>query len=365
MDEPLGGLLLGSSSAGKSFLIDRTYDLMPTGGRLKATDITPQALYYLEFELCHRFVAGGERCRVEDENTAARTAALRQMRSEGRIHKWVTLNRGGEQVAVEVVKEGPIAYVESTTKKKAIILEDDLNRGFILTMNESPQQTKDVKAREADRFACTGDTDAAAILDIVCQHQQYQAALVGYPVRIPYMRAVADYLPDHEPKFRRVVKQVGGLIQAITILHQYQEGRPWDTDEDGNKFRMVATLGDYTVARKLLAGPLKEAALTEPHEQLYRLLAEAFQPGEDFDTTQVTGLVKKTTPTTLRKQLAMLAGLQLLLRVQAGKGQTATTWQLTERTLDNFNLPTVERVAQDWQAQERQQPKQPRRPETN
>jgi hypothetical protein len=355
LKNPLGGLLMGASSAGKSFLIDKIYDLMPAAGRLRATDITPQALYYVDFELSHKFIAGGERCRKEDDSTAQRTAAMRQMRSEGRLHKWVTVNRDGEQVAVEIVKEGPIAYIESTTQKKAVIFPEDLNRGLILKMNDSPGQTRKVKAREADDLACECDGEPVDVEDIQRQHQQYQAALQPYPVRIPYMRAVADYLPDHDPKFRRVVKQVGGLIQVIALLHQFQEGRPWDTDEDGNRVRMVATLADYAAARGLLLDALREATLTEKLESLYRALAKQFKPGEAFDTSQAVALVKSA-KTTLRKHLQTLAGLKLLRCVQAGKGQTATRWQLTDRTLADFTLPTVERVAEVWQAK---QPKQP------
>jgi hypothetical protein len=228
MPDPLGGLLMGASSAGKSFLIDKIYDLMPVAERLKATDITPQALYYVEFDLCNKFIAGGERCHYEDANTAQRTAAMRQMRSEGRIHKWVTINRDGELVAVEVIKEGPVAYVESTTKKKGVIFPEDLNRSLILMMDESAEQTRRVKAREAERYTFECDGEPVDVEDIQRQHQQYQAALFYHRVRIPYLKAVADYLPNHDPKFRRVVKQYTYQLRgrflpdAVRLIHQGQ-----------------------------------------------------------------------------------------------------------------------------------------------
>jgi hypothetical protein len=139
MAEPLCGLLMGASSAGKSFLLKRIYALMPDEEKIEATDITPQALFYLNFEIRNYFVAGGERCHKQDEHAAARTAAIRQLVSEGRLTKLVTERDGNRNVTRKVTVEGPIAHVESTTQKKAIVYPEDLNRRLILKMNSSPQ----------------------------------------------------------------------------------------------------------------------------------------------------------------------------------------------------------------------------------
>src|SRR5262245_6282282 len=94
LDRPLSALLQGESTAGKSFLIASIAELMPPEEILRATRMTPQALYHLEEPISHKFVVGGERSRVQDDQFADATAALRQLRSEGRITKQITQKNG-------------------------------------------------------------------------------------------------------------------------------------------------------------------------------------------------------------------------------------------------------------------------------
>jgi hypothetical protein len=115
---------MGESSSGKSWLINRTADLMPPRRVFKATRLTPQALYHLPEPIAGKYVVGGERCRVQDDVNADQTAALRQLRSEREIVKWITMREGDEFVTREVRMKGPIAHVESTTVQKAIVFPE-------------------------------------------------------------------------------------------------------------------------------------------------------------------------------------------------------------------------------------------------
>ena len=83
LPRPLSVLVQGDSSTGKSHLIARIAELFPPEQVLRATRMTPQALYHLEDPIAHKFVVGGERSRVQDDASADATAALRQLRVRG------------------------------------------------------------------------------------------------------------------------------------------------------------------------------------------------------------------------------------------------------------------------------------------
>lgn len=62
LDSPLAVIVQGPSASGKSYVIEKLAGLFPAEVVLMATDITPNALYYLAAgELEHRFVVAGGR----------------------------------------------------------------------------------------------------------------------------------------------------------------------------------------------------------------------------------------------------------------------------------------------------------------
>jgi len=80
---------------------------------IEATSLTPQALYYGEPGwLENKFLVKGERSLRNDEESADATAALRQLLSEHRITKQVTVD--GKTASIE--QRGPIAFVRRPPK---------------------------------------------------------------------------------------------------------------------------------------------------------------------------------------------------------------------------------------------------------
>jgi len=77
---PLAGIVQGPSASGKSFVIEQTSSLFPPEAVIVATQMTPQALFHMKpGSLKHRFVVGSERFRIEDDERAEATRALREM----------------------------------------------------------------------------------------------------------------------------------------------------------------------------------------------------------------------------------------------------------------------------------------------
>src|SRR5262249_52612155 len=80
LDRPLGAIVRGRSSTGKSHVVSQVARLFPADHVIHATRMTPQALYHLPpGSLAHKFVVAGERSRMQDDCQADATAALRQL----------------------------------------------------------------------------------------------------------------------------------------------------------------------------------------------------------------------------------------------------------------------------------------------
>jgi hypothetical protein len=131
LPQPLAAIVQGPTSSGKSYVIRKAASLFPPEAIILATQLTPQALFYMKpGSLVHRFVVVGERSRAENDENADATRALREMLSEGRLSKLLPMKVDGRQETVLIEQDGPIAYIESTTLSK--LFNEDANRCILL-----------------------------------------------------------------------------------------------------------------------------------------------------------------------------------------------------------------------------------------
>jgi hypothetical protein len=93
----------------------------------------------------------GERSRLEDDDTAEATRALREMLSEGRLSKLLPIKADGQLQTVLVEQDGPIAYIETTTLTK--LFNEDANRCILLSSDERPEQTRRILSTLAGVYA--------------------------------------------------------------------------------------------------------------------------------------------------------------------------------------------------------------------
>ena len=118
LEKPLAAIVQGPSSSGKSYLLDKIGFLCPPESMLMATDITPNAFYYMKAgTLIHRFVIAGERTDKHNKESSHGTKALREMLSSGRLSKSTPVRdpETGKMITELIEQEGPIAFTESTT----------------------------------------------------------------------------------------------------------------------------------------------------------------------------------------------------------------------------------------------------------
>jgi len=248
LDRPLALLVQGPSSSGKSHVLRAVARLFPAEAVFSATTLSTLSLYYAKpGTFRHRFVVCGERSRRTDEDQAEVTRALREMLSEGRIERLVTVKKHAGPPTAELVEQnGPIAYSETTTLATSDVFVEDLNRMLLLGTDDTPLQTKAVLCQVAGKYERGSHGDHTRIVE---KHHAAQRMLRPMRVRIPYASALVEMLPSTRLEIRRGAGYILAMIEASALLHQYQRQETGDGE-------LIATIDDYRLARALLVQPL-------------------------------------------------------------------------------------------------------------
>jgi hypothetical protein len=327
LPHPLAGIVQGPSASGKSYLIERAASLFPAEAVIHATQMTSQALFHMRpGSLAHKFIVAGERSRVEDDDRAEATRALREMLSAGRLTKLMPVKvEGGRIETVPIEQEGPIAFVESTTLAK--VFDEDANRCLMLHTDERPEQTRRIVERLAESYRGAGG--GADRERVVLRHHALQRMLRPLPVVVPFADRLAELFPCERVEARRAYPHLMGMIQAAALLHQRQ--RP--VDDDG---RLVAQPADYHLARYLLLKPLARLlrdGLSDPARRFYALLAKRWPythagDGSPFKTTDAKALATSS-KSAVYGWLADLHDAGVVELVEEGRGRKPATWRLT------------------------------------
>jgi hypothetical protein len=344
LPRPLSSRVHGPSASGKSFLIEATASLFPAETVLAATSMTPQALYHSgQDELRNRWVIGGERSRVENDEKADGTKALREMQAAGRLSKYMPIKVNGEITSVLIEREGPIAFTESTTRNK--IFDEDANRCVALHTDESKEQTERIiKAIAARAAGNGGDTPAQAVRE---KHWAVQRLLSPCEVVVPYAEALGRLLHAEQVEWRRGISQVISCVRALALLHQFQRER----DSQG---RLAATPLDYHLARGLLDGPLARLVglgVSRPAANLFKRIRDNFDAAS-FTTAEA----KRVAPgarSSVHGWLRELHEAELIDELLHGKGNQPSTWQVrpsAEAPTDNGPavLPSTDKLMDEY-----------------
>lgn len=338
LPRPLAGIVQGTTSSGKSFVIERVSRMFPEESLLRATDLTPNALYHLApGRLIHRWVVAGERSRREDDDRAEATRAIREMLASGELRKATAQKVGNQFETVLIYQPGPIAFIESTTL--AQVFEEDANRALLLATDESPAQTRRVLFEVARRAAGAG-TDFGQIIAI---HHAIQRLLQRCIVTIPFAERLAEAMPDDRPEARRAISHTMAVISALALLHQRQRAKGQVRHGDG----ITATLDDYVVARRLLEGPLGRAlggGLPEAVVRLGQRLGDHFGDRQftTSDAVRAESVVKSRGR--IGEYLRSLTDAGAVELVEAGRGNKPAVWRFVGEIPEGGArwLPTVD-----------------------
>jgi len=283
LPHPLAGLVMGASSAGKSYVVSQTARLFPDEAVLQAHRMTPRSLEHMPpGSLVHRFVVAGERSRLQDDAAAEATRALREMISDGKLSLIITeKNLCGKWETIRIEQEGPIAYVESTTLGIREIFPEDRTRLILMSSNEHKEQTTAIISQLATAVSKPQNPDQPD--SIIALHHTAQRLLQPWNVVIPFAENLITSLPHDRIEVRRTFGHLLSFIQAVALLHQYQR----DRNEQG---QIIATLTDYDIVRLYLPSPLARSLGCELTPGAKDLLETA----KRYETFTTTDMVRKT-----------------------------------------------------------------------
>jgi len=238
---------------------------MPEEERIKYSAMTGQSLFYMgETSLKHKILAI-----VEEEGAERASYALKLLQSEGELTIASTGKdpQTGRMVTHEYRVEGPVMIFVTTT---AIDIDDELqNRCLVLTVNESREQTQAIHRLQRERRTLEGLRVRKEKARILHRHRNAQRLLKPIPVINPYAPRLTFL--DDRTRTRRDHDRYLDLIEAITLLHQYQ--RPIKTDYDeGKPYQFLEVrLEDIELANRLMHEVLGRS-LDELPPQTRRLL---------------------------------------------------------------------------------------------
>ena len=243
---PLSLMIMSRSGAGKSTVQDAILKFMPEEEYQNYTRITDQALFYKgKDELRHKLIA------IEEEKGARGASySLRNLLTSHGLSVNSTIKDPltGILRAVSHKVYGPVAILVTTTCIDDIDYEL-LNRFLIITVDESMEQTLKILARQRHARTLTGIIAGRNKQNEQILHKNVQRLLKPIEIINPY----ADSLKfDHKNLImRRKHLQYLGLIDAVTLLHQYQRQIKTAKDETGEFSYIEVTPRDIEIANKI------------------------------------------------------------------------------------------------------------------
>jgi len=279
--KPLHGIVQGSSGSGKTHLISRIADLMPPEDVLRFTRITEGSLYnWGEYDLFKKVIV------IEDLDGLEEKAlyALREFISNQVLRSSVTVKdkKGNNKSRKKEVK-GQFSSLSATTRGETY--EDNMNRSFLLAVDESQQQTQKIIHYQNRRAA--GEVDEEKEQENIRFIRETVRLLKPYTVINPF----APYLqlPEKVQQIRRLNEMYQAVIKQVTILNQYQR----KTTQDG---KLIAEIEDVEQATEILFESiiLKVDELDGALRAFYEKLKKTFKDKEfsRFEAMATTGFRK-------------------------------------------------------------------------
>ena len=215
MENTLHALIQGTSGSGKTHLLATIMDFMPPEDTISLTRVTESSFYnYGEYELQNKLIG------MEDFDGLEEKAelAFRELQSKGMISSSTSgKNEHTGQITGYVKKVfGPIASLSATTKGE--IYEDNMSRCFLLSVDESQEQTLRIIQYQNNKAA--GLIDTTKEKEIREFLRNCMRLLQPLEVVNPFANKID--LPSEAQKIRRLNDLFQSYVKQMTLLNQYQ-----------------------------------------------------------------------------------------------------------------------------------------------
>jgi len=271
LSSPLAVLIQSSSAAGKSSLMEAVLAFMPHEDVIKYSAMTGQSLFYMGgMELKHRILSIAEEQGVEQA-----AYALKLLQSEGKLNIASTGKDPGtgRMETQEYYVEGPVMIFLTTTSDQT---DPELkNRCIVLGVNEHARHTEAIHRQQRLRRTFSGQQLHHQRQAIRTLHQNAQRLLRPLTVVNNYAEQLT--FRSDKTKSRRAHDHYLTLIEAVTLLYQYQRVQGTFTNEAGETCTFVeTTLEDIEIANEL-ADHFLERSFAELPERSQVLLEQVIE----------------------------------------------------------------------------------------
>jgi len=324
--QPLAVLIQSSSAAGKSSLMEAVLAFMPHEEVIKYSAMTGQSLFYMGgTDLRHRILAI-----AEEEGVEQAAYALKLLQSEGELTIASTGKDPGtgRMETQEYHVEGPVMIFLTTTSDDT---DPELkNRCVTLGVCEHACHTEAIHRQQRTRRTLDGRRLQHERRAIRALHQNAQRLL--RPLTVVNNFAEKLTFRSDKTKSRRAHDHYLTLIEAVTLLHQYQRKEGTFVNESGETCTFVeTTLEDIELAGRL-ADHFLERSFNELPERTQVLLEQLikglrglcdFQQIELWEQRFTRKEVRRWSTfgdTQLKEHLARLVDYEYL-KIEAGGGK--------------------------------------------
>ena len=224
-------IVTGTSSVGKSELMNTVLKTVDPEGKFDFTRITPQYLLYTINSLDHKIVTFFEIAGANETFHLLRTAL-----SEGQLNLGTVQNDKKQGLHAEDKKKSSEGMVMLTTFASGKVDHELDTRIIIVEITHDQELAKKVLKLKAGQVR-TNDQDFKVWQ--IADHM-----IKPLDVVIPYAKKLADLFPVHEERFMRDFDKLLTLIRSSALWHQHQRER----DGDG---RVIASEEDYRIVYSL------------------------------------------------------------------------------------------------------------------
>jgi len=255
MENTLHALIQGTSGSGKTHLLATIMDFMPPEDTISLTRVTESSFYnYGEYELQNKLIG------MEDFDGLEEKAelAFRELQSKGMISSSTSgKNEHTGQITGFVKKVfGPIASLSATTKGE--IYEDNMSRCFLLSVDESPEQTQRIIKYQNEKAA--GLIDTTKEKEIREFLRNCMRLLQPLEVVNPFANKID--LPNEAQKIRRLNDLFQSYVKQMTLLNQYQRKKDVQgrliTDKEDLKIAIAIMFDSIILKVDELDGSLRD-----------------------------------------------------------------------------------------------------------
>jgi hypothetical protein len=315
----------GPSSAGKSAIRKHVLDFMPPEDVVSFTTLSEKALLYIEGDFQHKILSMGEAAGAEEEKL--QDYLLRELISEGALRYHVVQKIGNELITTEVVKNGPVCFLVTTTK--AALHAENETRMLSLEIDDSTEQTIIVIDKVAE---VVGLNVEQAGFDLSPWHDfQRWLAAGNCNVVVPFARELGRLIPPRSVRLRRDFSQVLLAVKAHALLHR----RHRRVDARGQIVADIAL--DYNPIAELMGGIVAEASgisiAKEVEETVNAVrVASATLSAEDGATAFEVAKLLKLDKSSAWRRLRVAMEKDYVVNLETRRGQPGR-YRLTEQEI--------------------------------